>query len=102
MLGRRGHGLFDKDVLARLERGQRDLEMGGYGRGDGHRVDARIADQVAKITDRARRRIALGRRRQPVGLGIAHHRQLAAVYLADVAREFGAPIAVTDDPEPHH
>ena len=43
------HWLLDQHMLARLQRGERDLEMAGDRRGDENGIDRRIGDQSTPV-----------------------------------------------------
>src|SRR6185312_15066117 len=83
-------------MLARLEDGHAQFEMGADRRGDGDRIDRGIADQVLIVgRGRHRGKAALDQREFLRG-GIRHRGKLDAGNLRKISNEVRAPVSVTD------
>jgi hypothetical protein len=72
---RRGERLLDVHVLARREGGRRDVRVRGRQREDEHGVDVIGGEQVGQ-GEHPRALVAGGERRGPLGLQVAHGRDL--------------------------
>ena len=97
-----GQGLFDKDRLAAIKGAKRDfgLQIGRDGNRD--RVDRRVIDQGAPVTDAARN---TGRARQlgcPARIGAGERDHLAARIGPKRRQDDGAAIVAADDADADH
>ena len=97
-----GHRLFDQHVLAGLERAQGERKMGAGRRGDRHRLNLRIREDLVEARGGAHRRILPAGRVEPSLRMVEDPANLAAVRLPEVADEIGPPVAVADHSDADH
>ena len=93
---RRGHRLFDKDMLAGHHGFHRQFEMGRNRRCDGHRMNAWIAQHLFEVAGDFHGRIARFDGRQPLRHKIANIEKLCVGHFRYVSDKIWAPIAVAN------
>ena len=76
--------------------------MGRHRRGDGDRIDARIAQDLVEIVGDLDRRIAALHLGEKVLAQVADRDEPRARNLGEIANEVGTPIAVADDGNADH
>ena len=96
-VGRAAQRLFHHHMLAGLERGFRQREMGRDRGRDGDHVDAGVGDQLARIGMHDDVGIEAGGARPALLVAVGDRHQLGPFGLVEDAREVGSPIAVADD-----
>ena len=95
-LGAAHRGRFlDEDVLVRLERPPRELEVGGHRRRDDDRLERLVGEQVVEIRRHLRSRMAGGELGTPISGRVAEPAELGQLH--EVADEVLPPLAEAGD-----
>jgi hypothetical protein len=97
---RRGERLLDERVLARLERGARELEVGPDRGRDDDRLHLRVGQNVREAGRLADPRVAACDAVERLAPRVADKRELGGRRLVEVADEVRAPVAEADDRDP--
>src|ERR1017187_5422696 len=101
LLHREGHGLFLVDVLAGIERRHERFAMQMLGRGDYHRVDRAIVQQLAVVQVQLGARSEPGRIFQATRINVGDRDALGVRAGQRLSQQFGPTRAHPDDAETH-